>query len=180
MAVSEEAPKDALGVAPAVTAGAARVGNGIEDVDTERVVEFEELVRDSLHGGPEAVTVWSVAAGSAGDAAEADPVELEPLSAGAEARIHEVRAVAEAGGGHELGGFLAQEGGENVHDSGEEMGAAGEGGGTDGFEEAAVGDVDVDEVVETIVGYHAGVVDDQEIDTDEHFEHVDVEVEIDR
>jgi len=36
-------------------------------VDAEGVVELEELVGDSFHGGPEAVAVWAVAVGTGGN-----------------------------------------------------------------------------------------------------------------
>ena len=43
------------------------------------------------------------------------------------------------------------------------MGAAGDRGGADGFEEAAEGDVDVEEVVEAVVGDCVGGVDGEEV-----------------
>ena len=71
---------DVDAVAAAVQAGAAGVGDGLPLLDPQRVVRLEELARDVDEARPQRMPVRPVAERPAGDAAEADRVELEPLA----------------------------------------------------------------------------------------------------
>lgn len=63
----EEAVEYALSVAATVETWAAGVGNGIVLFNTERVIELEELVRNGLHCGPEAMAVHAVTVWTSGN-----------------------------------------------------------------------------------------------------------------
>lgn len=69
---------------------------------------------------------------------------------------------------------------EDVEDASERVRAAGEGGGLAWLEQAAVGDDDVDEVVEAVVEDDVGVEDHDHVGAAEHAEHVLVQQEVDR
>ena len=89
------------------------------------------------------MAIWPVSLRSRRHSPEGNLVELVPLAIGPEAGVEEVRTVAEAGGGHEGAVLLAEEGLHDVHAAAEKVGATGDGGWADGFEEAAEGDVDI-------------------------------------
>lgn len=69
---------------------------------------------------------------------------------------------------------------EDVEDASERVRAAGEGGGLAWLEQAAVGDDDVDEVVEAVVEDDVGVEHHDHVGAAEHAEHVLVQQEVDR
>lgn len=86
------------------------------------------------------------------NASKSDLVELIPFAVGLEARVEEVQAITKACSGHEGGVLLAKERLHHVHGSAEEVRSAGKCGRADGFQERALRYLDVDEVVEAIVG----------------------------
>lgn len=93
---------DVDAVAAAVQAGTEGVGDGLPLLDAQRVVRLQVLARDVDEARPQRVAVGTVAERAAGDAAEADRVELEPLARavalGVVPGVHEVRAGGEARG----------------------------------------------------------------------------------
>lgn len=110
-----------LSVSSTVETCSARVGDGFVDFEADGEIEFDGFRGDAFDGGEETVAVGSVAFGASGDAAKGDLVELVPFACGLEARVEEVRGIAEAGGGHEGGVLLAEERLHDVHGSTEEM-----------------------------------------------------------
>src|SRR5690606_5128443 len=133
LAVLEEAVADAQGVAAAVFAGPAGIGDGLVHLDAKREVALEELVGHVREVRPQGMAVGAVAEGPSRYAAEADLVELVPLAAAVITRVHEVRAVGEAGGAQEVRVALAEQAADDVEDAAERVRAAGERGGVIGL-----------------------------------------------
>lgn len=117
------------------------------------------------------MAVWAVTRGPRGYAAKSDLIEqVEGAVGGAEARVEEVRRVGEAGGAAVGWVVVADEGLHDVHDATEEMGATAECGGTNGAQDTAGWDANVEEVVEAVVYEGVWVVDGEEVVSDEDFE----------
>ena len=147
----EEAVGHADAVAAAVEARAAAVGHGVVALDDEREVAFEELVGHVGEAGPQRVAVGPVAHRPAGDAAEADLEQLEPLAAGIDARIKQVRRRAEAGRVQELGRPLAEQAAQDVEDAPQRVRPPAQRGREARLEQRALRDAHVDQVVEAVV-----------------------------
>ena len=126
------------------------------------------------------MAVGPVARRAARDAAEADLEQLVPLAVLVVARVHQVRAVREAGGVEHIGRALAQQAAHDVEDAAEQVGAARQRGRALGLQDAAGGDLHVDEFVEAVVEQDLRVEDVDEEGAQEHLEHLFVEEEIDR
>ena len=124
--------------------------------------------------------VGAVARRPAGDAAEADLVELIPLALARIARVHEVRAVGEARRHHEVGRALAEQAAEHVEDAPQCVGARGERRGLERLQQRARRNAHVDVVVEAVVEHDLRIEDVDHVDADEHLEHFFVEEEVDR
>ena len=176
----EEAVADPQPVAATVLAGAAGVRDGLVDVDTQREIALEELVRHIGERRPERMSVRAVAEGLARDAAEGDLVELVPLAVLVVSRVHEVRAVREAGAAHEVRVALTEQARKNVENATERVGAAGERGRLQRLEQASRWDAHFHEVVEAVVKEDLRVEDHDHVDAGEHLEHLFVQQEIDR
>ena len=86
------------------------------------------------------MTVRTVAERLARDTAEGDLIELIPLAVFVVSRVHEVRAVREAGAAHEIGITLTEQAGKDVEDAPEGVRAARQRGGLQRFEQRAGGD----------------------------------------
>jgi hypothetical protein len=74
----------------------------------------------------------------------------------------------------------AEQGAQHVEDPAQGVGAAGQGGGIVGLQQAALRDAHVDEVIEPVVEHDLRVEDHDHVDAEEHLEHVLVEIEVDR
>ena len=96
-------------------ARATAVGNGLVAFDDQREVALEELVGHVGEAGEQRVAIGAIAQRTAGDAAEADLEELEPLAVSVSASIEQVRRGREACGIEEFRRLLAEEAAEGVH-----------------------------------------------------------------
>ena len=176
----QRAVADGDAVAAAMEAGPAGIRDRLVDLDPEREVGLQELVGDVGERGPERVPVGAVSRRPAGNAAEADLVELVPLALTGIAGIHEVRAVGEAGRHHEVGRPLAEQAAEHVEDAPQRMGPGRERRGLQRLEQCSRRDPHVDMVVEAVVEHDLRIEHVDHVDADEHLEHFFVEEEVDR
>ena len=126
------------------------------------------------------MTIWTIAEGLAGDATEADLVELVPLAVGAIPRVHEMWAVGEAGRAHEGRIALTEESTKDIEDAPERVRAAGERRGLKRLEQRARGNAHFHEVIEAIVEEDLWVEHHDHVDAREHLEHFLVQQEINR
>ena len=112
--------------------------------------------------------------------AEADLVELVPFAGLVVARIHEMRAVGEAGGAQGLGRTLAEQAAHDVEDARQHVGARRERGRADRLQDGAARNAHVDQVVEAVVEQDLRVENVDEEGAEEHFEHLLVEEKVHR
>src|SRR5690348_9096410 len=97
------------------------------------------------------MSVGPVAEGPPGNAAETNLIELVPLARARVARIHEMRRRRETRGAEELRLPLAQEAAQHVEDPAQCMGSAGERCRETRFQQRALGNDHLDQIVEPIV-----------------------------
>ncbi len=112
-----------LRIATAMESSSTTIGHCFIDLKPDWEVQLDGLSRHALNGWEEAMAIRSITLRSCGDAPKGDLVELVPLAARFEAGVEEVRAIAEAGGGHEGRVLLAEEGLHDVHAAAEEVSA---------------------------------------------------------
>lgn len=141
-----------LRIAATVQPSPSRVRNGLIDFQPHGEIELNRLGRDGLDGREQTMAIRPIAFWPRRNASEGDLIELVPFPVRLEPGIEEVRAITEACGGHEGRVLLAKERLHHVHGPAEEVRSAGECGRSDGFQERALRYLDVDEVVEAIVG----------------------------
>ena len=176
----EEAITHSNAVATAIEAGPTRVRDGLIDIDSQGEVTLQELIGHVGEAGPQGMSVRAVAKWFAWNAAKPDLVQLEPFSLLVVARIHEVRTVRESSRAHEIRVALAQQAAEDVEDAAQRVGAAGQGGRFTRLEQGAFGDVNLHQVIETVVEQDLRVENHDHVDPGEHLEHFFVEEKVHR
>ena len=124
--------------------------------------------------------VGSVPERLAGNAAEADLEQLKPVARRVAPRIHQVRRRAEPRGAQEFGRALAKQAAEDVEDPAQGVSSPAEGGRKARLEQRTFGNLDLDEVVKAVVEHDLRIEDHDHVDSEEHLEHVFVQIEIDR
>ncbi len=125
------------------------------------------------------MTVGAVADRPAGNATKANLVELIPLAFFVVSRIHEMRAIRKAGSYHVIWITLAEKATKHVKNARQHMGARGECRWFQRFQNGAGRNAHINMIVKAIIEHDLGVKDIDQIDADEHFEHLLIEEHID-
>src|SRR5262245_15170660 len=99
--------------------GAAAIGHRLVTFDAQWKVRLEKLIGHIGERGPHRVSVGAVAHRTPGYSAEADLIELIPLAARVEPRVHQMRRRGESGGTQKLRLTLAEETAQHVEDAAE-------------------------------------------------------------
>ena len=126
------------------------------------------------------MAVRPVAGRPAGDAAEADLEQLEPVAVLIIAGVKQVRAVGKAGRIQRLRRALAQKAAHHVENPPQGMGTAGQGRGVVRFQQRTPGDAHVDQVVEAVVEEDLRVEQVDGERAEKHPEHIFAQEEINR
>ena len=167
-------------VAPPVPPRPAGVREAGVALDDHGVVALQVLAGDVLEQRPPGVPVHAVPDRAPGDPAVEDLHELEGPPVPIRAGVEEVGAGPVAGRGGHLRRVPGERPAEDVELPGQRVGAAAERGREVGVHQRALGQGDVDEVVEAVVEQDLGVEHHDHVDPDEHLEHAFVQVEVDR
>lgn len=160
---TEPAIKRALSISAAIISCSARVGQSFIRFDDDWKVEFDIFSGYRFDGWKKAVAIWSVANRTSRYATETNLVEQVEFAVGFEARVEEMWRVGEACCASVCGVSLAEECLHHVHYATEQMCSTTDCCWSYRAQNSTCWDLDVDEVVKSVIDDGVRIVDGQQV-----------------